>query len=158
MKTTPLTAGHSNSPCNGNILTPLERRFYHQTIEQISPLTLLEAWWPAEQGQSKRMTLAPLARARECICASLCPLGPGNLVCAHGTILTNRESSELVGVRIFYALKVRTRTICDCLRENPAYGIRALFAQYAFLVAQVEICQSPDFVIYMSNNPSCRLL
>ena len=51
--------------------------------------------------------------------------------------------------------------ICDRLRENPAYGIRALFAQYAFLVAQVEICQSPDFVIYMSNNPSsncCRLL
>ena len=25
-------------------------------------------------------------------------------------------------------------------------------AQYAFLVAQVEISQSPDFVIYMSNN------
>ena len=50
---------------------------------------------------------------------------------------------------------------CDRLRENPAYGIRALFAQCAFLVAQSEICQSPDFVIYMSNNPSsncCRLL
>ena len=33
--------------------------------------------------------------------------------------------------------------------------------QCAFLVAQVEICQSPDFVIYMSNNPSsncCHLL
>ena len=44
--------------------------------------------------------------------ASLWPLGPGNLVCAHGTtILTNRESSELVGERIFYALQVRTRTI-----------------------------------------------
>ena len=44
--------------------------------------------------------------------ASLWPLGPGNLVCAHGTtILTNRESSELVGDRIFYALQVRTRTI-----------------------------------------------
>ena len=51
--------------------------------------------------------------------------------------------------------------ICDRLWENPAYGIRALFAQCAFLVAQLEICQSPDFVIYMSNNPSsncCRLL
>ena len=50
--------------------------------------------------------------------------------------------------------------ICDRLRENPAYGIRVLFVQYAFLVAQVEICQSPDFVIYMSNNPPncCRLL
>ena len=49
--------------------------------------------------------------------------------------------------------------ICDRLRENPAYGIRVLFAQCTFLVAQVEICQSPDFVIYMSNNPSncCRL-
>ena len=49
--------------------------------------------------------------------------------------------------------------ICDHLRENLAYGIRALFAQCAFLVAQV-VCQSPDFVIYMSNNPSncCHLL
>ena len=37
----------------------------------------------------------------------------------------------------------------------------ARFAQCAFLVAQVEICPSPDFVIYMSNNPfsnCCRLL
>ena len=34
------------------------------------------------------------------------------LICAHGTtILTNREPSELVGERIFYALQVRTRTI-----------------------------------------------
>ena len=58
-------------------------------------------------------------------------------------------------------LHIMEECICDRLRENPAYGIRALFAQYAFLVAQVEICQSPDFVIYMSNNPSsncCRLL
>ena len=39
-------------------------------------------------------------------------------------------------------------------------GSCARFAQCAFLVAQVQICQSPDFVIYMSNNPSnyCRLL
>ena len=45
--------------------------------------------------------------------ASLWPLGLGSdLVCAHGTtIVTNRESSELVGERIFYALQVRTRTI-----------------------------------------------
>ena len=50
--------------------------------------------------------------------------------------------------------------ICGRIWENPAYGIRMRFAQCAFLVAQVEICQSPDFVIYMSNNPSncCRLL
>ena len=60
-------------------------------------------------------------------------------------------------------LQLRRTTFdkCDRLRENPAYGIRALFAQCAFLVAQLEISQSPDFVIYMSNNPSsncCRLL
>ena len=45
--------------------------------------------------------------------------------------------------------------------ENPPYGIRARFAQCVFLVAQVEMFQSPDFVTYMSNNPSsncCRLL
>ena len=50
---------------------------------------------------------------------------------------------------------------CDRIWENPPYGIRARFAQCAFLVAKVEICQSPDFVIYVSNNPSsncCRCL
>ena len=83
-----------------------------------------------------------LRRSLELENASLWLLGLGNLVCAHGTtILTNRDSSELVGERIFYALQVRTRTICDHLRENPAYGIRAL--------SQVEICQSPDFVIHV---------
>ena len=41
--------------------------------------------------------------------ASLWPLGPGNLVCAHGTTILT--SSELVGECIFYALQVRTRTI-----------------------------------------------
>ena len=43
------------------------------------------------------------------------------------------------------------------LWENLAYGIRTLFVLCAFLVvvvAQVEICRSPGFVIYMSNNPS----
>ena len=51
--------------------------------------------------------------------------------------------------------------ICDRIWENPPYGIRARFAQCASIVAQVEICESPDFVIYISNNPSsnrCRLL
>ena len=38
--------------------------------------------------------------------------------------------------------------------RNPPYGIRTQFAQCVFLVAQVEICLSPDFVISMSNNPS----
>ena len=58
--------------------------------------------------------------------------------------------------------KIHSRdNMCDRIWENPPYGIRARFAQCAFLVAQVQICQSPDFVIYMSNNPSsncCRLL
>ena len=31
------------------------------------------------------------------------------------------------------------------------------FAQCAFLVAQVKICQCPDFVMYMLNNPSCAI-
>ena len=59
---------------------------------------------------------------------------------------------------------------CDWIWENPPHGIRARFAQCAFLVfslvvvvvvvAQVEIYQSPDFVIYILNNPPncCRLL
>ena len=52
---------------------------------------------PVETAQRLRLSL-------ELVNASLWSLGPGNLVCAHGTILTNRESSELVGERIFYAL------------------------------------------------------
>ena len=99
------------APCNGDTLTPLERQVYHQTMTKSrpsSPLASLEARWPAEQAcrNARRRSL-------ELENASLWPLGPGgNLVCAHGTpILTNRESSELVGERIFYALQVRTRTI-----------------------------------------------
>ena len=70
--------------------------------------------------------------------------------CLHGlsTILVRLH---IVGTKINVELKL---VICDRLRENLAYGIRALFAQCAFLVTQVEIYQSPDFVIYMSNNPS----
>ena len=51
--------------------------------------------------------LRHLCRSLELENASLWPLGPGNLVCTHGTtILTNRESSELVGEHIiFYALQ-----------------------------------------------------
>ena len=44
--------------------------------------------------------------------------------------------------------------ICDRLWEHPAYGINAQVAQCAFLVAQVKNCQTSDFVISMSNNPS----
>ena len=54
-----------------------------------------------------------------------------------------------------------SNSIYDQIWENPPYGIRARFAQCAFLVAKVEICQSPHFVIYVSNNPSsncCRCL
>ena len=44
--------------------------------------------------------------------------------------------------------------ICDRLRENPAYGINTQVVQCAFLVHQVKNCQTSDFVISMSNNPS----
>ena len=44
--------------------------------------------------------------------------------------------------------------ICDWIRENPPYGINVQFAQCAFLVPKVKICQSPDFVVSMSKNPS----
>ena len=40
------------------------------------------------------------------------------------------------------------------VRENPAYGINAQVAQCAFLVPRVKNCQTSDFVISMSNNPS----
>ena len=40
------------------------------------------------------------------------------------------------------------------LPNVTGFGIRVRFVQCALLVAQVEICQSPDFVIDMSNNPS----
>ena len=77
--------------------------------EQTLPLALFEAWWPAKQACQNAWYLR---HSLELENASLWPLGPGNLVCAHGTtILTNNESSELVGERIFYALQVRTRTI-----------------------------------------------
>ena len=77
--------------------------------EQISPLVSLEARWPAKQAcQNARH----LRHSLELENASLWPLGSGNLVCAHGTtILTNRESSELVGEHVFFALQVRTWTI-----------------------------------------------
>ena len=37
---------------------------------------------------------------------------------------------------------------------NPAYGICGQFVQCASLVLEVKKCQSPDYVISMSNNPS----
>ena len=53
-----------------------------------------------------------------------------------------------------YCIHVHTLLICDRLRENPAYGINAQVAQCAFLVPRVKNCQTSDFVISMSNNPS----
>ena len=69
--------------------------------QQTSPLASLKAQWPAEQACRKARHFAPLTQARECVSMAL---GPGNLVCAHGTtILTNREPSELVEECVFYA-------------------------------------------------------
>ena len=68
---------------------------------------------------------------------------------------------EDISLRVTPGCLATKPSICDRIWENPPYGIRTPFAQCAFLVAQVEICQSSDFVIYMSNNPSsncCRLL
>ena len=57
-------------------------------------------------------TCSALRRLLELENASLWPLGPGNLVCAHSTaILTNCGPSELVEERIFYAVQVRAPTI-----------------------------------------------
>ena len=52
----------------------------------------------------------------------------------------------------------RVWSICDRIWKSPPYGIRARFAQCAFLAAHIENnCQSPEFVIYVSNNPSSNL-
>ena len=77
---------------------------------------------------------------------------------AKGRILSTIKAWVIVEYRVFTD---NFNAICDRIWENPPYGIRAQFAQCAFLVAQVEICQSPDFVMYMLNNPSfncCRVL
>ena len=54
----------------------------------------------------------------------------------------------------YLQMYIGTIIICDRLRENPAYGINAQVAQCAFLVPRVKNCQTSDFVISMSNNPS----
>ena len=40
-------------------------------------------------------------------------------------------------------------SIFDQIWENPQYGINARFAQCAFLVPQVKICENPVFVMVM---------
>ena len=42
--------------------------------------------------------------------------------------------------------------ICDWIYKNPACCENTQVAQCAFLVAQVEYCQSPVFVIFMSTS------
>ena len=96
------TAARTHHVLNGDILS---RRI---TDEQTSPLASLKARWPAEQISRKARRFTPFAQE----CVSVPPGLDQALICAHGTtILTNREPSELVGERIFYALQVRTRTI-----------------------------------------------
>ena len=80
------------------------------------------------------------------------------------TVTDNRlEGCKNLQIEVLFDLVLNCCTvtlICDWIGENSPYGICARFTYCAFLVAQVEICQSPDFVIYMSNNPSncCCLL
>ena len=103
----------SNSPCNGDILTLLERRIYHKTMTKNRPHLSLRSRLgglpsrPVEMSGTLRHSLK-LDHEN----ASLWPIGPGNLVCAHGTtILTNYEPSKLVEECIFYAFQVRTQTL-----------------------------------------------
>ena len=44
--------------------------------------------------------------------------------------------------------------ICDRICENPACRENVQVVQCTFLVSQVENCQSPVFVIFMSKNLS----
>ena len=104
----------SNSPCNGNILTLLECRIYHQTMTMTKnrPCLLLRSRRLSGLPSRPVETRSALRCSPELKNASLWPLGPGNLVCAHGTtFLTNCEPSELVEEGVLYALQVRTRTI-----------------------------------------------
>ena len=89
-----------------------------------------------------------------CLCSSL------TLCRKVSNVPLSVNLSGLQGYRFLIANGYLFLVRCG-LWENRPYGIRARFTQCAFLVAQVEICQSPDFVIYMSNNPStncCRHL
>ena len=87
--------------CNGSARTLNLAPEYDK--EQTSPLTSLEARWPA--GQASRNERRFVLFAWECVSMA-------TLVCAHGTaILTNREPYELIAEHIFCALQVRTQTI-----------------------------------------------
>ena len=104
-------SSYSNSQCNGDVLTPLERRIYHQTMTKCRHRLSLRSRLVgllSRPVETQGACAARLSSGTWCISVAL---GLGNSICAHGTILTNRESSQLVGERIFYALQVRTRTI-----------------------------------------------
>ena len=55
------------------------------------------------------------------------------------------------------AVSSRTQPVCDWICENPACRKNAQVTQCAFLVPQVENCQSPVFVMFMSKNLSTNL-
>ena len=78
--------------------------------EQTSLLASLKAQWPAEQACRNALRLRRLHELKNASLA-LWPLGPGNLVSAHGNILTNHGCFELIGEHIFYALQVSTWSI-----------------------------------------------
>ena len=62
---------------------------------------------------------------------------------------TSSEGLWLVRIAVLCA---QGRVAIEMHSEIMAQSSRVM--QCAFLVVQVKICQSPDFVIYMSNNPS----
>ena len=74
--------------------------------------------------------------------------------------ITNRGDSDLI-ISNPSEFILHTKLVICTYMTGFGETLRMRFAQCAFLVAQVEICQSPDFIIYTSNNPSsncCRLL
>ena len=73
------------------------------------------------------------------------------------------ESSDIsiTEMNEYYQILVSHIDKCDRICEKPACRENAQVAQCAFLVPQVEDCQSPVFVIFMSKNLStnyCRSL
>ena len=77
--------------------------------------------------------------------------------CTHTHTCTHTHAGNVPPYQLFtnnLLACARVHQICDGIWENPPYGINAQFAQCVFLVHQVQNCQSPDFVISMSNNPS----
>ena len=81
-----------NSPCNGDVLTLLKRRIYHQTMtKNRSPLSLRSRL----SGLPSRPVETRGALRRSLENASLWPLGPGNLVsCLASLSHAENESGE----------------------------------------------------------------